>query len=668
MAPQNDGNTIFLTEKEADRIRKTIEAKLKKCSESVGNAREPRDSKAAIQQATGMSLMADMGGSTDPDLTQPVGRGRSLPAIGVGQPYPPCIVPLRDLKPMKLADLKMETHHRGRRLTVKCARRCPVVTHAARSWTMVQNEAGDETERLEICLHKSRHGEDVLESASVYIIKEPYFTFTNQGEATLRIDHPSDLIICRDEVDNSSLLSVEGTNREAEDAAAAAETTAKSCKDNGNAALKLKDLPLAHAKYTEGLKVARQEAVSTANPDLARDISRNRAHVNLALSQLDEAKTDAIASLTGREDQRSKELDTKAYFRAGCAAYSLGEYQEAKNFFQELQKLTPSDRDSNTYLRLIKLRLREQEDGSYNFTKLRANLSRTHPRVDVATFTSNTTVKDSPGRGRGLFAARQIAAGGIIMGEKAFCVVYGHESDALTAMTYDVRDERIRVSPVGLGVAAVQKLLSNPSQIDKFMDLRGEYQGDGKNVSMTEDGPVVDTLRVHDIVSRNGFGLGSQYGEDDASNASTGIWIWTAYANHSCIAANAEKEFIGDLMVLRATRPIEAGEEIFISYDWSSDYDARQSNLMTTWGFECDCALCVAEKADDPSVRTKRRELEGEADAFIEREHWAKAKRIAVAKAQRLAQAIDETYDVERYKGVPRIAALRILDWLEKAK
>ncbi|KAF2811344.1 tetratricopeptide [Mytilinidion resinicola] len=667
MAPQNDGNTIFLTEKEADRIQNTVKARLKKCSELAGSAREPRDSISAIQQATGASLMLDMGGAADPDLTQPVGKGQTLPALGVGQPYPPCIIPLQDLQPMKLADLQMDTHHCGRRLTVKRPRRCPVVILAARSWTMVQDEAEHETERLEMCLHKSRHGEDVLESASLYIIKEPYFTLTNQGEPTLRIDHPSDLIICRDEVDNGSLILGNEVISQAEDAAAV-EKIARTCKDKGNAALKQQDLPLAHAKYTEGLKVARQEVLSNSNPDLTRDISRNRAHVNLLLSQLDEAKTDAKASLTGRDDQRSKDLDTKAYFRAGCAAYNLGEYEEAKSFFGEQQKLTPSDRDARAYLRKIEMRLREQETGRYDFKKLRANLSRARPRVDAATFTSNTTVKESPGRGRGLFAARGLATGEVIMCEKAFCVVYGHEGNTLTAMTYDVRDERIRVSPVGLGLAVIQKLLSNPSQIEKFMDLRGEYQGDGKNVSMTEDGPVIDTLRVHDIVSRNGFGLGSQYGEEDASNASTGIWIWTAYANHSCIAANAEKEFIGDLIVLRATRPIPAGEEIFISYDWSSDYDARQSNLMTTWGFECDCALCVAEKADDPAVRNKRRELEGEADAFIEREHWAKAKRVVIAKAQRLAKAIDETYDGERYKGVPRVASLRILEWLEKAK
>jgi tetratricopeptide (TPR) repeat protein len=652
MASQNT-NTIFLTEQESERIRNTAKDTLKKCSELVGHARETRDSKTAISQATGASLMADM------NMSQTKGQGDTLPALALGQPYPPCTLSLQDLQPMKLAQLQMATHHRGRRLTVK--RASPVVTLTARSWTMVQDEEGDDTERLEVRLHTSRHGEDVLESASLFIIKEPYFTLTDQGEATLRIDHPSDLIVCRDAIANNNLISASDA-----DTAAAAEKLARKCKDKGNAALKQPDLPLAHANYTEGLKVARQDVVLNMNPDLARDISRNRAYVNILLNQLDEATSDAKASLIGKEDQRSKDLDSKAYFRAGCAAYNLGEYHEAKAFFEEQQKLTPGDKTASINLRRIEVRLREQKTGAYNWKKIRAGLSRARPRVDAASFISNTNIGDSPGRGHGMFATCNIPVGEIVMCDKAFSVVWGHESEALTAMTYDVRDDRIRVSPVGLSKSTVQKLLSNASQIERVMDLYGDYQGDGKNVSRTEDGPVVDTFRVHDIVSRNAFSPGSQYGEEGARNASTGLWIWAAYINHSCIA-NLGKEFVGDLMVLRATRPITAGEEIFISYDGSSDYDARKTALMTTWGFECNCALCAAERADDPAVRKKRRELANEADTFVERENWANAKRLTIAKAQRLARAIDDTYDGERYKDVPRVAVRGIQEWLTKA-
>ena len=193
MATQPDVNTIYLTEQEAERIRNTVKDRIKKCSEQKGNAKEPRDKTTAHQAATGSALMADMGGAPDPDMTETQGKGQStIPAIAIGEPYPPCTVSLSALEPIKMSDLRMETHHRGRKLVVK--RESPVVTLVARSWTMVQNEDGTDAERLEMCLHKTRHGEDILESTKRFIIKEPYFTLTDQGEPTLRIDHPSDLV------------------------------------------------------------------------------------------------------------------------------------------------------------------------------------------------------------------------------------------------------------------------------------------------------------------------------------------------------------------------------------------------------------------------------------------------------------------------------------------
>jgi tetratricopeptide (TPR) repeat protein len=639
MSSQDHGNTIFLTEKEAQRIRNTAKDRVKKCSEVKGNGREPREATPSIQQATGASLMADMGGAPDPDMTQ--SQGGSLPAVAVGQPYPPSTASLDDLEEMSLTDLKMETHHHGKKLVIK--RASPVVGLAVRSWCMIQDEEGKETERLDFGWHKLRHNEEVLELTKSFIIKEPYFTMTDDGEPTIRIDHPSDLVSLTDEVPTSDLKD-----------AAAAEKAATKCKNKGNAALKEQDLPEAYARYSEGLKIATEHSIS----NLARDIARNRAYVSLLLGQLDQVLEDAKASLIREDDQRSKDLDSKAYFRAGSAAYSLGQYPLAQKLFEEQQKLTPGDKDGRTYLKRIATRTREQESGSHDFTKMRVNLSKARSRVDAATFTAKTEVKDSANMGRGLFATRNIAVGELIMCEKAFCVVWGHEREAMSAMTYDLRDDRIRVSPIGLSKAIVQKLISNPSQTSKVMDLYGDYQG--------ENSDAVDVFCVHDIMSRNAFGPGKQFGDDGIRNASTGLWIHAAYINHSCIP-NAQKEYIGDLLILRATRAISAGDEIFHAYDESSDLEARQASLMTTWGFECNCKLCEAEKKDSQEIRNKREELRGEADAFVARESWAGAKRLTIIKAQRIARGIEETYDKQRYEGLPKMAGKIIGEWIAKA-
>ncbi|KAL0944744.1 TPR domain-containing protein [Colletotrichum truncatum] len=643
MTGQSDSNTVHLTEREVERIRSTVQDNLDKRSELVGHPREPRDAHGAISQATGASLMQDMG-----NMTGSKGQD-TLPALAVGQCYPPCTYSLEDLKPMSLAELRMETHHQGRKLTVK--RASPVVTHAARSWTMVQDEDGKETERLEICLHKTLFGEEILESGTVFDIKEPYFTMTEEGEATIRIDHPSDLVARGNEVVETG-------------SSASAEANAKKCKDMGNQALMHKKLPKAWERYTEALKFAKQNLDN--NQDLARDISRNRAHVNLLLNRLDEAMADAKAALIGREDQRSQELDSKAYFRAGTAAYNLGEYQTAKGFFEKQLELAPEDKGAKANLRRVATRLKEQTEGTYDLKKIRAALSPASPRADAASFINRTEIRDSEGRGRGLFAARDIPAGEIVLLEKASCVVWGNESDALTGMTYDVRDNRIRVSPLGLTKAIVQRLLNNPSRAERVADLYGDYRGNGGAIVTTNEGPVVDVFRIHDIVSRNAFGADDQHLGGSATKPSTGLWVRAAYINHSCVP-NAKREFVGDLMVVRALRNIAAGEELFHSYDESGDYDARQEALMTTWGFKCECPLCVAEKNDEPATRKKRRELAAEADDFVSKTHWANNKRLVILKAQRLARAIDDTYASEKYDGLPHPASHRIREWLSKA-
>lgn len=643
-------------------MRKTFKDRLKKCHELEGQPREPTDAKSLSNSVVSASLLSDMA-AAEPLFEAQKNRLDTVVAFAVGSPYLPCTISLEDLQTMKLSDLRIDTHHRGSKLTVR--RVAPVVTLKAYSWTVVKDGSSDETERLEISLHKSKHGQDILESASTFEIKEPYFTFSDQGEPTIRIDHPSDLVIgtSAEEVGDSK-FTVSATTLPASET-----KTAKEWKEAGNAALKQKDLPLSHANYTQGIKLV--TADGTPKEDATWDLFRNRAHVNLALNRLDEAKSDALSSLTNLSDERHKELDAKAYSRAGTAAYNLGSFLEAKRLFEEQQKLTPGDKDATARLKMAEKRLKEQESGVYDFKKIKASLLMGHRPVDAANFLNKVEIKDSPGRGRGLFATCAMKSGDIVMAEKPFCVVWGHEETALTAMTYDSRDDRIRVFPAGLCRSIVQKLRDNPSQVEKVMDLYGDYKGLEKQLIMRDSGPVIDAFQVHDIVARNAFGPGPAYtgrhqGNEEDSNASAGLWVIAAYINHSCIP-NAKIEYAGDLMVLCATRKIASGEEISHSYDGSSDYDARSAALMNTWGFACDCKLCVAEKGDSPEVRKKRRELEGEAEALVEGEVPGRARRMVVLKAKRLEKSIGETYDGKRYKGLPRMALLRIEKWLAEA-
>jgi len=53
------------------------------------------------------------------------------------------------------------------------------------------------------------------------------------------------------------------------------------------------------------------------------------------------------------------------------------------------------------------------------------------------------------------------------------------------------------------------------------------------------------------------------------------------------------------MQAFTAARDIAPGEQLCISYiDSSVSFAARQKQLSFSYGFECKCALCVEQKAE----------------------------------------------------------------------
>jgi tetratricopeptide (TPR) repeat protein len=663
MSSNSAPGTIHITPSEASRIQSRIKDRRAKCSQLAGSARQPTDKQALHQTITMLNLTNDMDlmGGGGFGGGEPEERSEAITVLAINPPYKPSTSDLSGLEAIKLGDLVMEKRHEGKKLRVR--RREAVVELKGRSWSVVEDIEGGDVERFEIVLHKSRGGEDWLDSIPMgveFTVKEPLFTLNDDGEPTLRVDHPADVIVHWEEKITADV----------EKAGSAVERATK-CKESGNAALKRKELLDAHAQYSAGLAIlAETQEKDEEITKLTRDIHRNRAHINLQLQRNDEAKLDGIAAVTNINDARHKDLDSKAYFRAACAGYNLGQWQEAKTLFEKQQSLAPADKDAAANLEKLQKRFRESETGLYDFDAIKAALSKFRPRVDAADYEGPTERKESKGHGFGLFATKDIPAGAVILCEKALAIVWSHEADGWTALTVDARDGQTRVQPVGLTKNLVAKLTANPSLIAKATSLFGDHAGLGTQVLIKDGTPVIDTFQIHDIVSRNAFGPGEIFAskqQQDGRKASTGLWVRSAYINHSCIP-NVAKDSVGDLMVFRATRDIAAGEEITHCYSEAIDLKDRAANLKTTWGFECDCKLCKAEKKDGAALRTKRMELMGQAEALMARDDVRIAKRVTVGRLETVMKELDATYNEQRYQGIPRYAVERIQEWIGLAK
>jgi len=376
--------------------------------------------------------------------------------------------------------------------------------------------------------------------------------------------------------------------------------------------------------------------------------------------------------VTGGDEEVSKKLDMKAYFRAGSAAYQLRDFSSAKTLFHCQLELALDDGNGRAMLQKTDTRLREEQHGDYAFDLITDKLSKANPPVHVADFTAKTEVKTSTGRGRGLFATIDIRAGELVLAEKAFCVPFPHEEQYFNGVKYNVRTGTLALGPSALWKEVVGKLHRHPSLLPKITALSGIWDDMCTSQTFIEGVAVIDSFQIHDIIVRNAYGASAPskrqaktgFGfQTPSEDLVSGLWCYASLINHACVS-NTRRIFIRDLLVFRGARPIVKGEEITTAYSMSQNFDERQEEQEELWGFRCKCLLCVAESADPATVRKRKKLLEQETNTFIKthqlRDTGPAPSSATVNKAEKLAKRIKDTYDAEGYAGVPRNAALRL--------
>jgi hypothetical protein len=164
---------------------------------------------------------------------------------------------------------------------------------------------------------------------------------------------------------------------------------------------------------------------------------------------------------------------------------------------------------------------------------------------------------------------------------------------------------------------------------------------------------------VERIIALNVFGCPLSSRESHFSDAkaeksqfhSCGIWLMASAINHSCLS-NTRRSFIGDLQLVHATRDIPADTELTFWYHipTGGSYEETQKGLQT-WGFECDCAICLDAKNTPKKLLRRREALRGDLKTALLNTGGA----IDAAKAERLLGALEQTYKSPPSK-VPRLA------------
>ncbi|KAI1381476.1 hypothetical protein F4677DRAFT_440692 [Hypoxylon crocopeplum] len=582
-------------------------------------------------------------------------EGYTISTSQVPPYYAPCIRPIQELEPLMISSMTLENHHRGTRVLIH------ILTPPDRVTAVMAIAEDEEGTAVGVQIYnqpdESRVSKyHILQAGDVCIIKEPFFKVTTEGSYSLRVDHVSDIIWLQD---TDSRIPLEWRER-----ILSLDETSHDIRMEGNAAVQERDWAEAERLYTHAIRIAE-------TPEEEQLAHLNRSLCNLHLDRAEKALDDARKG-NASENPSSE----KALFREARALYSLGKFSLCSEKLIVLVRSNPSNSDAWTQIRRVKQRLKEEETGLYQFTSMYNQAEATPPLIDCATYVGSVAVRDSPGRGKGLFTTKPVKAGELLVCEKAFAYSYASDDDPVgllnTTILMNLNSGTICMGgQANLITQIVQKLYHNPSGGKVFTDL---YHGDYTPVATSEvDGvPVVDTFFVGKIIQLNGFGSprtsytstmtiniddnGDRIdGSDDYTTC--GLWPLASRINHSCVA-NCRRSFIGDMQIVRACEDMEADTELYWGYrnlSPNETYDEVQKDL-NNWGFACDCALCLDRKSTPQSTFQERKALWDSLKQLL----TASASMAQLTRATKILASMEETYTAR--KDAPLIPHLELWD------
>lgn len=580
---------------------------------------------------------------------------------------------------MHICDLTLETQHRGRYLVVRAfgePNRVIAIQNA------VEDEFGD-VDRLAIynLLPTVKPG-DILPPGAIVAVKEPFYKRTADGGLFVRVDHPSDVVLLRP--GNQLIPPRLAPPQEIESDLTDPSVAVLDLKEQGNALFKRGKWQQADDFYSDAIAAAHLAAV---DDDLVRTLHRNRAAARLRLGRYEQTIADALAAMVPTEtepaSEAAKNANIMALYRAGRAAYEMGSFFEAKKHFKAAHELDARRREVDAELGRTRKRLAEQEDGAYDFSAMAASATKRHTHLDHASFLKNTRIAPAGSRGRGLFATKALKPGDVIFVEKAFHTAYFVDEGDISLLL-NSNSNRVSMGTHALCLYGLtDKILWNPTLANRYLDLHdGGKFGSSKKATVVDGKVAVDTFRVQCIAELNAFECPrvkssdreETIGEDgDGSPSSgSGIWLQASYANHSCLP-NGMRAFIGDMMVVRASRSIQAGEEIFMRYtDPGQPFSKRQKRMSDQYGFACGCDLCQAEQKVPKSVMEKHARLRKKIVEFRAANHLTSSNFRTVPRAKRteakmLLQQIRETYPQAIFDRLPRLDCTEIGLWNGRA-
>ncbi|MCJ1398586.1 hypothetical protein MMC11_001786 [Xylographa trunciseda] len=140
------------------------------------------------------------------------------------------------------------------------------------------------------------------------------------------------------------------------------------------------------------------------------------------------------------------------------------------------------------------------------------------------------------------------------------------------------------------------------------------------------------------------------------SSAIGGIYPTICLINHSCLP-NAHNNWNSDTMceTIHATRYIQAGDEITISYDRGGPSDARRAHLKDAFGFDCTCSVCSLSPPELQTSDARRLQIQYLNDAIGDPDRVINRPDDCLADCYSLLQVLEEEYHSSAEASIARL-------------
>ena len=261
----------------------------------------------------------------------------------------------------------------------------------------------------------------------------------------------------------------------------------------------------------------------------------------------------------------------KLGFRKLAALYDIGRYEAAEDLWHRMEDY--DDPHISEIRGKIRARLQETNAGTttYDWPAI-YRTAKVDGSVETAEWSWPVETRLVEGKGRGLFARKDIAAGGLLLLSPPMAITRPTEVANNTLVGINLASRSVDAPSQVQIVGWLIERATDDSQFAKKLqsmyagpdfpmpDLPGEA---GANVA-------IDAGRIEGIVSCNSFKPESctidmlDDEETDTLLSPTGLYHLPSMINHSCLG-NAGYVFFGDLLVVRASEAISSGDEVLFS-------------------------------------------------------------------------------------------------------